>query len=922
MTGEGVNACHVNLHNEAAGCRKCGDGSGKLTAAQLVEHASAAGAVEVDLTGGAGRPPEWWWTTADGRKRRQYRTPDGTKKWAITDPPNNPPPADLMYAPAGVPSGAAPVYACEGASDTDAVSGLGLSAIGRTNAKPSVASLRRLDRGAVLRVWPDNDQPGYKQAATWADAATAAGLTVEAIDPLALRPDAPPGYDARDWIGELPDGTTADAAAVLLGAAVVEVKVIRARMRSAPISAPASTKPISPPDAPDAPDALVGIVPRERVRMCDSERQIADLIADHAAGRLVSVFEESAWLAWRDGRGWEPIETPALLATAAAVGRANLGGINAKGLEVWHPATGGRAATAGGVLRILAGLPGILTHAAEWDADAALAGLPNGEILNLATGNRRPAKREDQIRRRLGAMPATDAEYSRSRFAAVLNHCIPDPDARAFLKRRLGAALQNAEGLDHFVCLHGPGGSGKGSLFTAIRAVFGKYESGIPTAEILTGGRRSHSAWKARLQGCRLMTVDDIPIERDLDPGVIKELIGGRLNGVQHMGREFFDLTIHAPILTAGNAPPSVPGMDSGTERRLVPIKCGPPVTNPDPRFRESMATDPAERGACLRWLINGGVEFRAAGCPVPDAAREDAAEVGRAAPIGEFTLQWVARHGAERRLINDIYQAWQAFMVGSGQHAGAKKTLSTKLVAAGWDRKRIQGMSWLTPPVGGASSASSTCTNRTRMEIQNEDFSIGSKVDHAPLALLAPPEDMPAGALDCYASGADQGPPPTNGRAGFADMPPPARLRDADRRVRRTADKRIRRATAGPVHRRHGRAARYASRGRYGRQGCDDTATDSRGHSLMRQWDYSPDRSPPPNTGTGEYRPGPPDDVAPWLVWPADAVRVDSPVGAGTNRKAALRDARRRVGPGPALTAVRTTERERAILRRLRGRQ
>ena len=71
-----------------------------------------------------------------------------------------------------------------------------------------------------------------------------------------------------------------------------------------------------------------------------------------------------------------------------------------------------------------------------------------------------------------------------------------------------------------------------------------------------------------------------------------------------------------------------------------------------------------------------------------------------------------------------------------------------------------------------------------------------------------------------------------------------------------------------------------------------------------MREWDYSPGR-PPPNTGAALYRPGPPDDVAPWLVWPADAVRLGMPVGGGTNRKAALRDARRRVGPGGAPLAV-----------------
>ena len=199
------------------------------------------------------------------------------------------------------------------------------------------------------------------------------------------------------------------------------------------------------------------------------------------------------------------------------------------------------------------------------------------------------------------------------------------------------------------------------------------------------------------------MIVDDLPVGRDLDPGVIKELIGGRLNGVQHMGREFFDLTIHAPILTAGNAPPSVPGMDSGTERRLVPIQCGPPVTNPDPRFRESMATDPAERGACLRWLINGGVEYRAAGCAVPDAAREAAADVGRDSPIGEFTAVWVARHGAERRLISDIYQEWRAYAPTRGKLAGGINLLSAVLVAAGWGRVRIQGLSGLIPPVNAS---------------------------------------------------------------------------------------------------------------------------------------------------------------------------------------------------------------------------
>ena len=546
---------------------------------------------------------------------------------------------------------------------------------------------------------------------------------------------------------------------------------------AAPADGAPATVPISPAPAAVAAGALAGIVPHEFVRLCDSERQIADLIADSAAGRLACILEESAWFAWGAAPGWRPVDTEALQAAVTLAGRGNLGHVNIKGETSMRPATGGRAATAAGVLRILAGLPGILTHAADWDADPALVGLPNGEILNLTTGERRQPQREDRIRRRLGAMPATDAEYSRSRFAAVLNHCIPDQDARTFLARRLGAALQNAEGLDHLIALNGPGGSGKGSILAAIRAVFGEYESGVPTAEILTGGRRSHSAWKARLAGCRLLTVDDLPVGRDLDTAVIKELVGGRLNGVQHMGAEFFDLILHAPILTAGNAPPSVPGMDSGTERRLVPIQCGPPVTNPDPAFRESMRTV-TERGAALRWLINGGVEYRAAGCAIPAAAREAAAEVGRDSPIGEFTADWVSRHGAERRPIGEIYTAWQAFMQSSGRPPGGKNRLSGELVAAGWERVRVQGVRLLAPPapigkLGAASAASAATTYPMPRRSQNGDHDdrLGSGTEVRHLAALAEPDDLPAGALDGFEGAA----PPLTGPAENPDSPPPA---------------------------------------------------------------------------------------------------------------------------------------------------
>ena len=231
VTGDGTNCCHVNLDTEAAGCRKCGDGAGKLTGDQLVAHAREAGAVDNGIDLGGRRWPSWTWTAADGRKRRQYRAPDG-KKWEKTDPPNTPRPGELIYLPAGIPDAPGPIYVTEGASDADAVHKLGLPVIGRTNARPSAESLARLPRGATYRVWPDvdDDHAGYRQAIAWYNAATAAGLRCEVIDPLALQPDAPAGYDARNWIDALPDGTDAAGAAARLETAAGGIETIRGQI--------------------------------------------------------------------------------------------------------------------------------------------------------------------------------------------------------------------------------------------------------------------------------------------------------------------------------------------------------------------------------------------------------------------------------------------------------------------------------------------------------------------------------------------------------------------------------------------------------------------------------------------------------------------------------------------------------------------
>ena len=447
MTGEGTNTAWLNVGaQQPPGCRKCGDGSGRITGDVLAAHARAFGIwtdrVDLGSANKRGRKVDTWiWTAPDGRTREQYRWENGEKTWQPTEPSNDPPPRDLLFLPDGIPTEPV-IYLCEGASDVDALRPLGLAAIGRTNARPSPPSLARLHSGSRYLIWPDHDtkdHAGYRQAITWHRALTAAGLKVDVIDPLALQPAAPSGYDARDWAGALPAGTTADDAGARLAAAVVDLDTIKGRV---PGGAPPATAPLWQPPTDGLP------IPRQFVELCDSEEGITIMIAEHSAGRLRCVGESGEWIAFTDGDGWRPVPLATVEEALADWARLNIGARDKDGKIRMRPASAGRKQVGRAVAGLLAGRPEVLTAARDWDAAPDLIVLPGGDLLDVLTGERARPSVDALHRRRVNVEPASPAGFAASRFRFVIEHVVPDPAERTYLQRRLGAALVDAEGMD------------------------------------------------------------------------------------------------------------------------------------------------------------------------------------------------------------------------------------------------------------------------------------------------------------------------------------------------------------------------------------------------------------------------------------------------------------------------------------------
>ena len=511
----------------------------------------------------------------------------------------------------------------------------------------------------------------------------------------------------------------------------------------------------APPDSP---------IPRGFVEACDSEEAVAIMIASRAGGRLRHVAESGEWLTFAAPAGWAPVAAAVVEETLTDCARSNVGHIEKKTGFQPRPSSSGRRSVGRNIAGLLTGRVEVASRSAEWDAAPNVIMLPDGTLLDVFTGERRPSSVGELIRRRVPVNPATDAEFAQSRFRAVLEHAVPDPAERGYVKRRLGAALADREGMDDLIWLFGPPGSAKGTFAAVLKRTFGDYAGGVPINQLIRGTNRSgHSAWLARLAGCRLMFADDVPVGHTLDDSTVNQLLGSEITA-QFMRQGYFDFRLSAPIFATSNAPPQT---SSTNVRRLKPIPSGPRVTTPDPAVRAAMSSPP-EVAACLRWLIDGARLWMETGCPVPETCIERAEEAAADSPVAAFTETF--EPGA-RYQTTEVFRRWIDFKRGLGDQPGSQKFMIGQLRAGSWGRSKSGATRYLTTPSSSIGTRWDTSLFDPCVRAPTHKVN-GERVPTCP----NPPDDLPPNALDGDASGEDQGAPTLTGPAEIpTDSSPPA---------------------------------------------------------------------------------------------------------------------------------------------------
>jgi len=282
----------------------------------------------------------------------------------------------------------------------------------------------------------------------------------------------------------------------------------------------------------------------------------------------------------------------------------------------------GKTAFAGGVERFAQAARPFAVTAAIWDADPWLLATPGG-VIDLRTGQLRPANREDHITKIAAIAPAEKAHCPL--WLAFLEQATSgDQELVRFLQQWAGYCLTGSVREHALLFIYGPGGNGKSVFLNILRAVLGDYCSTAAMDTLTEDGARRHLTFVAMLRGARLVTATETDEGKPWAEARIKQLTGGDPITANVMRGDPFTFTPNFKLTIAGNHKPAVRNVDEAMRRRinLVPFLYVP--GNPD---RELETKLQAELPGILRWAIEGCLDWQRHGLVRPQVVLDATAE-------------------------------------------------------------------------------------------------------------------------------------------------------------------------------------------------------------------------------------------------------------------------------------------------------
>ena len=582
-------------------------------------------------------------------------------------------------------------------------------------------------RGRKVLLWPDADAPGIKAMAELAAIISdpkGLACSVRVIDPSGQ----PEGFDAADF-----EGTTDELIAWAKPRAKDYIAPQQNPAPDAESPLPAVTDTAAPDaglteDAPEPPTGDVipieayasdpaakpakspqrrgkrhlEVVDGNAARQPDPEglpepvSMSEDALAEHWAeihGRdWRYVAEWGKWFKWC-GDTWQEDKTSEVFQLARLLCRQAIEWPEAASLTPDGKRKVARKGTAGNVRDMASSDPRIAAKVDQWDTDPWLLGVPGG-VVDLRTGKLMDGEPDQYITQRCSVAPAAGPHPLFDMVLARASNA--DADVTRYLWRWLGYMLTGDTREECFLFLHGPGGSGKGTLVKAIADILGDYARTLSMDALLESKQERHSQEWAKLHSARFVYSSETEEGRRWKESLIKWVTGRDKITARFMRGNDFEYYPKFKLLIYGNSIPHLKSVGEEMRRRVHLIEYAGSLSDEE---RDTSLKDrlTAEYPAILASMVGAAVEWADTGLGKPEAISTATSTYLQAEDtMGLWIEDNVERAQGERASSSQVYSDFKAWAQAAGEYVMSQKRFVQALQARGFECKRTASMRYV----------------------------------------------------------------------------------------------------------------------------------------------------------------------------------------------------------------------------------
>ena len=420
-----------------------------------------------------------------------------------------------------------------------------------------------------------------------------------------------------------------------------------------------------------------------------SDDSLALSFTGRHADQLLYVPAWSAWLRW-NGCRWSKDETLAVYDAARLVCRDIAAGASMQkgGDNIAKSLTS--AGTVAAVERLARSDPRHARSANVFDADPWLLNTPGG-VVDLRSGHMRPHQSGDMLTKVAGAIPGGSCR----RWIRFLLQITQGNRALVrYLQRFIGYTLTGCITEHAFLFAYGPGGNGKGVLFSIVSAILGDYAT-TAMHDVFTVARNDqHPTNLAALRGARMVGVTETEEGRAWAEARVKAITGGDKISARVMRGDPFEFTPVCKLWFSGNHKPPLRNPDAAMRRRmnLVPLTFVP--SKPDTGLADALR---AELPGILAWAINGCLDWQEIGLKPPPCVTAATDEYFAAQDsLAEWLTTECVRDPKSWTSVRTLFTDWKGWATERGEDAGTEKRFSESMQKHAIKEKKTAGMAFI----------------------------------------------------------------------------------------------------------------------------------------------------------------------------------------------------------------------------------